>query len=140
MELQVDDIDTPLRNVLWSAVHTFFFPGALATPVNSSGDYGRVLKRMWLHFFKLPIDIIPTTWWSVYEQVREQFYTWKWYEVYDFIEAFAQELKEDDQDLFKSYINMFLKQEMSAYRFIGDTIGPITSEVEIEAIEKALAD
>jgi len=39
---------------------------------------------------------------------------------------------------FKNYCNNILEREVSAYRFVDDTIAPITSEVELTEIEEAL--
>ena len=60
--------------------------------------------------------------------------------MYDFIEFIAQNLSNLDKELFVEECNSALEKELSAYRFIGDNIGEITSEAEISAIEAGLAD
>jgi hypothetical protein len=62
-----------------------------------------------------------------------------WNKVYDFVELVGNiggELGEASA-LFRVLCNSFLEQEASAYRFIGTTIGPITDDAQIKAIEEA---
>ena len=79
------------------------------------------------------------TWSLTYEKIRNKFYNYEWYEVYDFIEfiVYSYPYKDDNQN-FMDLCNSFLKRELSAYRFIGGKITQITSEEEILEIEEAL--
>lgn len=58
--------------------------------------------------------------------------------MYDFLEFTIQYPCPLDKEAFKTYCNSILEKEVSAYRFIGNTIGEITNENEIKEIEYAL--
>jgi AbiJ-like protein len=71
--------------------------------------------------------------------LRGDFYKWSWNEVYDFIEFVAQNHPNEDlNNSFMENCNIVLEREMSAYRFVGGVIAPITSEEELSAINEAL--
>lgn len=130
-------MDNALRNKLWSAVMLHFFESVDSAYVENS-NLRTEMQVLWIHFFKLPIDTLPTAWDGVLAKVRLWFFECKWNEVYDFIEALARELRGDLKKRFTRMSNSFLEQEMSVYRFVGDEIGEITSKAEIEAIEEAI--
>jgi hypothetical protein len=86
---------------------------------------------------------MPKYWEDVIAFIKQWYSKAAWYEVYDFIELLAEQLVNDNalrkqgEILIKS-INDMLESEMSAYRFVGSTIGELTSGEEISAIEDAL--
>ena len=61
-------------------------------------------------------------------------------QVYDLMQ-FCANLNSDDKNNaeFKEECNIILERELSAYRFVGNEIVQITSEIEIAEIEKAIA-
>ena len=74
-----------------------------------------------------------------YARLRDLFFKWSWDEVYDFIEFVAQNYSVDPANKeFMAFCNNILEREMSAYRFVGGAIAPITSEEEISAINDAM--
>jgi len=89
VEIQRESMDEPLRNKLWSAATLLFFDLVDSNAVRDS-NFGTIMGRLWLHFFKLPLDTLPPTWFSVIAEIRGRFFKWDWYEVYDFVEALAQ--------------------------------------------------
>lgn len=65
----------------------------------------------------------------------------EWPEVYDFIEYVIRHDEDATRrDDFVHQCNRVLKDEMAGYQIVGLQVVPITSEVEVEAIEKAMAD
>jgi len=144
MEIQRESMDDPLRNKLWSAVQIALFDKVKGTWVDGSevdgSEFEVVIKRLWIHFFKLPLDTLPERWIDVQAEIRGWFFGWKWYEVYDFIEALAQYFDKAHRDHFIHLANSFMEDEMSAYRFIDDQIGEMTSQEEIASIEEAIAN
>ena len=137
VDIQKSSMDDALRNKLWSAVKIYFFDYAIRYHVQHS-HFGTIIQKLWIHFFKLPLDTVPLDWDEIYNRLRDWFFKYKWYEVYDFIEALAKELEGDLKQNFINMTNAFLEQEMSAYRFVGDDIGELTNEAEIAAIEEAI--
>jgi hypothetical protein len=135
-ELQIDGMDTPLRNRLWNTV-VIILPlrdvgGDLS---NSSYSFA---KKCWHNFFKLPIDGIPYSAYSVRNCIRDWFFKAEWYEVYDFLEFIVTLIEDGDVESFKSACNIVLESECSGYRFVGDIITPIVSGVEIQEVEQAV--
>lgn len=132
--MQVDSMDADLRNSLWNALRICYW--------KDFEDYNfreenleKFSIRLWIHYFKRPINTIERSWSYVYEKIREYFFNCEWYEVYDFIEYIANESINVE---FISSCNYFLEREVSAYRFVGTKITEITSEAEISEIEEAL--
>jgi hypothetical protein len=113
------------------------------TPLETSSDYyhfyfGGITEIIWRDFFKKPGDEIPKGLDERQKDFRKFFFACAWYEVYDFIEFFADIIPWDNNDFLEG-CNIVLKREVSAYRFVGSRIVAITSEYEIAAIEDALA-
>jgi hypothetical protein len=75
----------------------------------------------------------------MYEILRDFFFEYEWYEVYDFLEFVVQNHPQDRQhEQCMQTCNAFLEREVSTYRFVDARIIRIVSEEEIAAIEEAL--
>jgi len=140
--MQVDSMDADLRIGLWNGLAVYYF-GALnrsASSFNSApGWLSELIIMLWIDFFKMPIDTISRTPADVYGEIRKQFFSFAWYEVYDFIQFVATESKNKEVNgAFVTHCNQVLEHEVSAWRFVGKKIAPITSKEEIVAIEEAL--
>ena len=139
--IQKDSMDEDLRNGLWNA-----FQVAVLDVLDghcdwiSGSPYEQLFRKLWSDFFKYPLDTLNDHWKTTRERIRKGYFEVKWYDVYDFIEFIAQNLSGPEKEIFVGICNSDLEKELSAYRFIGDNIGEITSEAEISAIEAALAD
>ncbi len=70
------------------------------------------------------------------DAIRDKFYNLRWYEVYDFIEFIKNEFAIEVGSI--SDLNKIFEEERAPYRIMGDYVAPITSDVEIKEIEKAL--
>lgn len=140
--IQVEDIDIELRNGLWNALKIYFID-----PLEKYSQYSRdtefdiFCKVLWLHFYKLPIDTIPDNHYRSESYIRERFFQFQWFEVYDFLEFIAnlnpQTVRFDPYRL-KEFCNKILERENAGYRFIDDNISPITNSTEISEIEEAI--
>lgn len=141
--LQVDEVDTVLRNGIWNALLESCWQDISASTSQYSdepyGQHWEFLRAVWADYFKLPIDRMPRTWSSIFGELREHFFKCKWNEVYDFIEFIAITFPLSwVTNKFIEKCNFILERELAAYRFIGTTIAQLTSEQEIAEIEKAL--
>ncbi len=97
-------------------------------------------RRIWLSYFKIPVDTLRDYWPEVYKSIRNYFFGCAWNEAYDFVEFVASNYPDEYDSVttkFRGYCNRILEREVSAYRFIGDKITQITDEREIAAIEEA---
>lgn len=144
--IQIGDIDEDLKNSLWNKIIDIF-----NLDDNRGYRHNPLSVHVWACFFKQTKDIQPNK--GYYDWFRTWFFEQaKWYEIYDFLEYLcsfyrvlitvrSSELYEfidrqtiDVCDIF----NSILEQELAGYRIIDNNIVPITSEVEMEAINNAI--
>jgi hypothetical protein len=138
--IQIDGVDEALRNGLWNALDgVAFVPFKGHTYINHLPRY-RLLESTWLNFFKRPLDEIDGHWPTIRAGLRKWFFATEWHEVLDYMEFVAQSLEAPTSGKFTETADVFLKREMSAYRFVGTTLGQVTGEAELMAIEAALSD
>ena len=125
------------KNTLWSLLQLSIFE-----KVEYEYQYGQVdgsnlkilLFSYWYHFFKKPIDTIPSYTSDAIDILRKEFFKMPWHSIYSFIEItliFYPE-KVNSKQSFINSTNIALERECSAYRIINDDITPITSEQEIQ--------
>lgn len=148
--LQIDSIDEDLMNSLWSILTVFYWDtfnrnkwdmGSRSDYISSSNLDG-LFKSLWLHYFKKPIDTVPTYYYDERDGLgilRKYFFSAKWYEIYDFIEFIAAYGPRQQKAEFISASNNFLEKENSAYRFVDGKIAEISSSDEISEIEDAIS-
>lgn len=146
--IQADSMDSDLRNSLWNALTVFYWekvnysPGIiherfLSRPINKSINI--LCRQLWVDHFKRPLDTLNDKWSVAYAEIRDDFFSLEWYEVYDFMEFVADNHPDDSlNQRFMEYCNCVLECEVSAYRFVGGRITQITAEEEIAEIEEAL--
>lgn len=139
--MQVDSMDTDLRNGLWNALTVFYWRKIYVYDGYIRGDDDiNLFKVLWLNYFKLLIDTISLYWSEMYKFLRDHFFQCEWNEVYDFIEFLIsiEPPYRIDKNAFINYCNNILQREVSAYRIVGERFTEITSEEEISTIEEAL--
>jgi hypothetical protein len=147
--IQIEEMDEELRNSLWSAFIIFYWKKLEGVGyINYDSQYGNyyidnmcsLIQRLWLSYFKQPLDTLPEHEKDLYQVMRKYFFNCKWNEAYDFVEFVARNHPDENLNIeFREFCNNILEKEISAYRFIERSISPITSEVEIGEIENALA-
>jgi len=145
--MQIDTVDNELRNRLWNALTMFYFDRLVNNNkfyiINNDKHMKVLLFRLWDRYFKKPLDglnfYINGNTLHIYDEIKNYFFSCKWFEVYDFIEFVANHYPDEKTNLkFMKYCNSVLEEEKSAYRFVDKTITKITSDIEISEIEEAL--
>ncbi len=139
--MQVDSMDSELRNGLWNALTLYYWEQVELNWISYYKKIDILFKRLWQDYFKKPIDTLKDYWPQTYQEIRKYFFSCKWYEVYDFIEFIANSYPDEDNlvnPIFMDSCNSVLERELSAYRFVGGKITQITSKEEISEIEEAL--
>lgn len=141
---QKDSIDEELRNSIWNAIHIFIL-NSLSTfsGNNSDPDFTLFAKRLWIHFFKRPVDSLVESGYQLDKRycikiIREWFFEAEWYEVYDLLDYCIHENFPISKNDFIKHLNAIFERENSAYRIIDSKLSPITNTLEIEEIEEAL--
>lgn len=142
-KMQIESMDADLKNSLWNTILDYYLKNQVKSLAEPHGNYLVFFSKVWSDFFKSPTDEILTQMlWRAIPILKTQFLSFKWNEVYDFIEFLASNINpiENGQtaDDFVNACNLILEREFSGYRFVGRTITEITSESEIRELEKAL--
>lgn len=111
----------------------------MSSPVDKS-NMDIFIHKLWHNFFKWTIDQIPNYYSDALTTIKNQFFQFQWYRVYDFIEFIILNRPNDIRDIekFPTACNKVLEEENSAYRLIEGKFVQITSENEIQEIEKLL--
>lgn len=130
--VQANTMDDALRNSLWNVVYEELMW------IVDQYRLDTFLKTMWKQHLKLAVDEVPggTTSYMI-AKVKERFYYFDFNEVYDFIEFMAQA---EEHQSFRSDCNRVLEDELSAYRFIGSQLVPISQGDEVASVEQAIED
>jgi hypothetical protein len=139
--IQVNAIDQDLRNCLWNALSTFYWNLMRDNLISNHTEMDILFKRIWHDHFKRPIDTLSNYWPETYKEIRGLFFSCLWYDVYDIIEFIANNYPDSYDSVnreFMKFCNSILERELSAYRFVGGKITPITSQEEISEIEEVL--
>jgi hypothetical protein len=141
--IQIESMDDDLRNRLWDALCIHYWNKIDTRYLRFISEFGPpmqiLLKRIWHSYFKRPIDTINDSWFRTYDEIRKYFFKCTWNEAYDFIQFIANSYSDESvNSQFRDFCNSILKEELSAYRFVGGKIAQITKEEEIAEIEEAL--
>ena len=146
-EIQLESIDDELKNGLWNVYDLF-----ILQKINDEHDYTFNIRpsvffsnSLWHHYFKKPIDQIPSQFYRVQTEIRNYFFSCEWYNLYDFIEFNIDLVQENIfrhsinvEKLFQTF-NEILEREFAAYRFIEQKLSPITNPTEIKEIEESFS-
>jgi hypothetical protein len=136
--IQKDSMDEELRNGLWNALDISCSVRMNTYAQIKLTSLHTFFVRLWHSYFKWPLDTLPDLVREAYSIIREYFFACEWYEVYDFIEFVVANDESLSSKEFMDFCNSVMERELSAYRFVGGKITPITSEEEIQEIESAL--
>jgi len=134
-------MDSGLRSRLWDVVSQTYWLDRESDNFThyKNDDLLELVRTIWHRYFKRPVDTISDDFRPCLAELRSYFFNCEWNEVYDFLEFLAKvEPKQRSLTEFTEACNLVLEQELSAYRFIGSEIVPISSHEETQAIEQAL--
>lgn len=145
--IQKDSIDEELRTALWNNLTIYYFSNLRSYASDSPKDLVLLLKRLWIHFFKYRLDEFQNDLYAFNGQYKNYFFNAPWNEVFDFIEFIIENYQGEPGTIktkrnleFIDQANLVLEQHMSAYRIVNFLVTEITSDEEINSIEKALED
>ena len=146
--IQLESMDDPLRNGLWSMLKIFVWDRAhhlhgVFDLYLLSDDKNKAIKTLcwflWIDYFKEPLDKLDDNWNVVLKQLREHFFNGSWHTAYKFIEFVANNYSDHYfKKEFTAECNRILEREMAGYRFTDGLVTPITDTQELAAIEEAM--
>ena len=136
--LQKESIDDALKNSLWNVIYQRFWKQYAQREEQYAAQIseGRLLISLWIDHFDQPADEVLRFFSSVLKQIKTRYMASDWWGVYDFVEFIVN--REGNAGLIAE-CNAALEKHLSAYRFVGMTLAPITSEEEIVAVEEAMS-
>ena len=140
--IQVGSMNDSLRNGIWNVLYTGEFgrEDFLSTYRNRYASFKPRIeafsRSLWANYFKLPIDKRPSYKPQILEVIRDRFFKWAWYEVYDFVEFCVAYYG----DKLVIPLNKMLERELAGYRIIDNKVAPISSTEEVETIQEAIGD
>jgi len=140
-EIQINSMDEALKNRLWNVLDYYYWSQGGYPSDDIKSNMRSFLNKLWHNHFKEPVDSISDSgsWEEALDGIRERYFSRQWFEVYDFLEFIASNFPDKDANQrFMKTCNDVLKEELSAYRFVGELITQVTSETEISAIEESL--
>ena len=147
--IQIESMDTALKNGLWNALHRLILVNT-TRPSQKLLSVLQLMRHIWIDHFKeteeslsknLPFlagRIDPAEVEELRSSIKYRFYTTDWYRAYDLIEFVGQNIV-CNTDQFRLDCNFALERERAGYRFVNRLIAPITNDLEIEAIESAIS-
>ena len=137
-KMQVNSLDNALRNRLWNTLRIHYLDLMRSNFIEWQ-LMKTLMEKFYDTYFKAQLDSVPDNSTDMYKAINEHFILGFWYGVYDFLEFIvANHPDEERNQSFMEACNEVLETELSAYRFVGKQITPITSEEEIAEIEEAL--
>jgi hypothetical protein len=139
--LQKDSMDEALKNSLWNLVYGLFWSKNTTLYTNQTSQ-GQLLVNLWSNHFYKPTDELRSHLSDAMGQVKKLYFASDWASSYDFIEFITNNLSFGGTSIVQDFVavcNAILVKHVSAYRFVGTTLTPITSEEEIESVEQAMS-
>lgn len=147
--LQVEAMDDGLRIRLWNIVSRHL---RLIHYLDRADHQGFLQGEVWDKYLKRSADELSDDHMQrlteMLKAIERKILHHSWFEVYDLLEFVAQEypipeyedviLEAPTVTAFVEETNRVLKEEVSGYRFIGDSISPIMSQEETKEVEVAL--
>lgn len=130
--LQVDSIDEPLRTAVFNLMHQL-----VVEQWYDGRDYGygyAVGRLVWTDFWRQRADQFDNSRFEFADVLNRYLMTCPWYEVYDLIEFCVENASFDS-----AAFNQVLARDMAGYRVIDGLVVPVSDEIEIGAIDGALA-
>ena len=139
--VQIDSMDDELRNSLWNAIDQSLWKNIETigfSPDYNVQEYEILFERYWLFFFKEPEDSRPKEFDRIISELRTYFFKCEWHEAYDFLEYTLKNCPKDLRAVLKKWCNHFLERENSAFRIVDYEVVEITTQEEVDEVEKAL--
>lgn len=100
---------------------------------------GRIARRLLADEFHRRLRELPATDLPCWREMLDVFDRSPWYEILGAVEAFASIVSSEDQRrVIRDSCNTLLERHSVGYRFAGDLLVPLTTEVELDAVAAAV--
>lgn len=143
-DLQIEYIDAELRIRLWNLLKLFYWDNFSRYDNYSyihRSNFESYIPSLWHNFYKISLDDQPDRFPQALQIIKERFFSFKWYEIFDFIEFTIRNSPGiAGVQQFPKTCNLILQQENSAYRIVEGNFTQITDEIEISEIEESISN
>jgi AbiJ N-terminal domain 4 len=130
--LQTDDLDPRTRNTLWNAFHAVYLFDAKQSRMWYDEDILDALMFLWGRCLRKAAHTFPNSFEDVDRTFYAAFADAPWYEVMNLAEEVA-----NLHEPFAHELNDLFEREAVAFRRIGRTIVPLSSDAEAREVERA---
>lgn len=144
---QIEYVSPELKIGLWNAMtvvvfETYtppFYRGPGSGNYIAGSNFEVMARKIWAFYFKRNLEDMNPFWPSYLTMLRNYFLgSAEWYEIFDFVEYFSSVVSIDDSNALVSAWNICFEEDNSAYRIIDKMVVEITSQVEIDEVERSL--
>ncbi len=135
--LQLEDVSIPLRNRLWNLLRKELF--ACGRTIRTRNDCMDLITD---EFLGVALDDLPISCELWVKWFQGRFFNLQWFDVYNLLEFLMQHSRIRYfviPEQFAFQVNAVLEDELSGYRLVGDSVVPISSPLELESLQQALA-
>lgn len=127
---QIEGMDSDLRTGLWNVFDwTVLHPDVWGWERHKPDD---ACREIFANFLKKPRD--EYDYYQCVKSIKSIFLNEKWYEVYNLIEFVIGH----HSSIYVDRCNEVLESENSAHRIVGKYVAPITSELDVGAVETVM--
>lgn len=141
IDIQIDYMDEDLVNSIWNIISIHLVDQLEQKQYLFDSFLKEYIDSLWFNHFKEPLDEIPISTKTISKLLRKRFFEWDYLNIYDFIDFTADFFNNKYNSIqFTKDCNKVLKRELSGFRFVNNILVPITNELEINEIEKAISD
>ncbi len=144
--VQLEEMDDDLRNSLWNILNRYYWNSCIEDAEDTLFNaliepYKKIFQTIWMDCLKLPTQEIPFHAHAAITLLQTKFNNLTFHKVYgliEFIVPLADQVQRGQSSEFVKDCNLIFERENSGYRFVDGLIAPITNNIEIETIEKAM--
>ncbi|MGC0856768.1 hypothetical protein WKG94_20100 [Pantoea agglomerans] len=140
--IQIESLNNDSRIGIWNCIHRNLGLGG----VTIAADTQYCLRGIWTDYLNRPIDDIPSLVRgniyspSMADMLKSSISNDDWYSVFDVIEFIIQSINEINKKALSRDMNKTFRKFGVAYTIINYLVTPISSEVEVESIQEAIAN
>lgn len=136
--LQKEDTTPLLRTDLWNVWYARYWQHECDDYFATNDEF---LDFLWTQLFRSELNVLHgTRFGTVFEVIHDSWFKGTWHFCYDLIDAtLAYEQATAIRDDFTRAVNDVLQSDLSAYRIVGARVVPMTTDIEIQSVETALA-
>lgn len=140
--IQVEDLNDEARIAIWNVIHKNLDLGSGA-PVNDAYSF---MRAIWTDYLNNSADTIPLLWassrgsLSMTGILKNLIFKDNWYAVFDMVEFLIENVSIMRKPSLSEALNKAFRKHGVAYTIINYLVTPISSEIEVQGIQEAIAN